>query len=208
MSSTSTHLGAVYRRIPHVASALLISLLLTAILGLWSAAVAADTELVERMRAGGHVLLLRHAYAPGTGDPSNFRLGDCATQRNLSQEGRDQARAIGQWLRERGIGRARVYSSEWCRCMETADLLELGPVKALPGLNSFYDRPQDRVPNLNAVKDFLALQPPRGELLILVTHQVNITALTGDYMDSGHGVVADLGAGGVLRPIGRLSFGE
>jgi broad specificity phosphatase PhoE len=160
------------------------------------------------MLAGGHVLLLRHALAPGTGDPEGFRLGDCSTQRNLSEAGRRQAQAIGNWLREQGIERARVYSSQWCRCLETAELLGLGPVVELPGLNSFFSRPQDREPNLAALRDFLKAQPPGGELLILVTHQVTVSAITGEYTASGHGVLATLDEGGALRPLGRIGFGE
>jgi broad specificity phosphatase PhoE len=177
-------------------------------LGTTTTAWSGDDRLVQRLRAGGEVLLIRHAAAPGTGDPAGFRLGDCATQRNLSDTGREQARAIGDWLRDRGIERAHVYSSQWCRCLETAELLDLGPVVELPGLNSFYERPQDREPNLAAARDFLKGRPPRGELLILVTHQVTISALTGEFTASGHGVLATLGQGGALRTVGRIGFGE
>lgn len=173
-----------------------------------TSAWSGDDHLVQRMLAGGEVLLIRHAAAPGTGDPEGFRLGDCATQRNLSDTGRKQAGAIGDWLRDQGIERARVYSSQWCRCLETAELLDLGPVVELPGLNSFYDRPQDRDPNLAAIRDFLKARPPRGGLLILVTHQVTISALTGEFTAAGHGVLATLGKGGALRTVGRLGFGE
>lgn len=177
-------------------------------LGTATTSWSGDDHLVQRMLAGGEVLLIRHAAAPGTGDPAGFRLGDCTTQRNLSDTGRKQARAIGDWLRDQGIERARVYSSQWCRCLETAELLDLGPVVELPGLNSFYDRPQDREPNLAAIRDFLTALPPRGGLLILVTHQVTISALTGEFTASGHGVLATLGKGGALRTVGRIGFGE
>jgi broad specificity phosphatase PhoE len=177
-------------------------------LGTTTTAWSGDDRLVQRLLAGGEVLLIRHAAAPGTGDPAGFRLGDCATQRNLSDTGREQARAIGDWLRDQGVGRARVYSSQWCRCLETAELLDLGLVVELPGLNSFYERPQDREPNLAAIRDFLKARPPRGELLILVTHQVTISALTGEYTASGHGVLATPGKGGALRTVGRFGFGE
>jgi len=177
-------------------------------LGTATTAWSGDDHLVQRMLAGGEVLLIRHAAAPGTGDPEGFRLGDCATQRNLSDTGRKQARAIGDWLRDQGIERARVYSSQWCRCLETAERLDLGPVVELSGLNSFYERPQDREPNLAAIRDFLTALPPRGGLLILVTHQVTISALTGEFTASGHGVLATLGKGGALRTVGRIGFGE
>jgi len=97
---------------------------------------ARDDEVARRLHDGGTVLLIRHALAPGIGDPDGFRLDGCATQRSLSDEGRRQARAIGDWLQARGIGQARVYSSQWCRCLETAALLDLGPVTELPALNS------------------------------------------------------------------------
>ena len=81
---------------------------------------------------------MRHATAPGTGDPAEFQLDDCATQRNLSAVGREQARATGARLRAAGITSAEVYSSQWCRCLETARLLGLGEVLELPALNSFF----------------------------------------------------------------------
>lgn len=88
----------------------------------------------------GKVIIVRHAIAPGTGDPSNFEVDDCSTQRNLDTSGRNQALAMGDWLRSQGVDSARVYSSQWCRCKDTAELLKLGPVKELPALNSFYQR--------------------------------------------------------------------
>ena len=137
-----------------------------------------QSDMIKRMKTGGHILMIRHALAPGTGDPVNFRIGDCATQRNLDDRGRNQARSIGNWLRAQGIGSARVYSSQWCRCLETAELLELGSVAELPALNSFYELTQDRQPNLKALRKFIAVQPSDGVLVILVTHFVTISALS------------------------------
>ena len=115
---------------------------------LLASATAADAgALIDEIKDGGHVLMIRHALAPGTGDPDNFRIGDCATQRNLNDEGRKQARQIGQWLREQSIASAKMYSSQWCRCLETARLIGLGPVSELKALNSFYERPEDRTPH-------------------------------------------------------------
>lgn len=156
----------------------------------------------------GRVLVLRHALAPGTGDPDNFRLDDCATQRNLDARGRAQAAAIGARLRELGVGLARVYSSQWCRCLETARLLDLGPVTELPALNSFFQRPHDREPNLAALRTFLDAQPRDGGLLVLVTHQVTVTALSGAFVASGEGVVLGLEPGGGTRVLGRVGFGD
>jgi broad specificity phosphatase PhoE len=169
---------------------------------------SSEGELAQRLRDVGQVLLIRHAEAPGTGDPEAFRVGDCSTQRNLSEAGRDQARAIGAWLRDRGVARARVFSSQWCRCLETAELLGMGPVEELPALNSFYQRPADREPNLEALDVFLAAQPPDGELLVLVTHQVTISAVSGEFVRSGRGVIKTLGRDGVLDQAALVGFGQ
>ena len=99
---------------------------------------AGEAALLAALREGRAVALMRHATAPGTGDPAGFALGDCTTQRNLSAAGREQARATGARLRAAGIAMARIYSSQWCRCLETARLLGLGEVTELPALNSFF----------------------------------------------------------------------
>lgn len=165
-------------------------------------------DLTDRMKSGGHVLMIRHALAPGTGDPANLKIGDCSTQRNLDGRGRAQARAIGNWLRARGIKSANIYSSQWCRCLETAELLELGPVTELPALNSFFERTQEREPNLTALRKFLTRQPPDGKLIILVTHFVTISAITGEGVSSGEGVLLELDDDTPYRVVGRLNFTE
>ncbi len=152
--------------------------------------------------------MIRHALAPGSGDPANFRIGDCSTQRNLDDRGRDQARRIGRWLRAHGVDSARVFSSQWCRCRETAELLDLGTVAELPALNSFFERPQDRAPNLAALRSFLENQPTDGELIILVTHFVTIAAVAGESVPSGEGVILRLSGGGTFDVVGRLAIQE
>ena len=129
--------------------------------------------------------------APGTGDPPEFRIGDCETQRNLDDEGRAQARRFGERLRKAGVEKeAAVYSSQWCRCMETAELLGLGPVRELPALNSFFQRPQDRAGNLAALEEFIKrLGKGTDRPVILVTHQVTISAMTGGWVESGEAKV-------------------
>ena len=184
----------------------LVSVLSVLLVGAASSVWAASDTVVDQLRAGGHALIIRHAQAPGFGDPQGFRLDDCTTQRNLSQAGRIQARAIGDWLRARGIEHARVYSSQWCRCLETAELLGLGAVTELPALNSFFERPQDREPNLAGLRDFFDRQTPDGNPLVLVTHQVTITALTGEYAASGTGVLVALEPDGAVRTVARVDF--
>jgi len=157
--------------------------------------------------SSGHVIMVRHALAPGSGDPKNFRIGDCSTQRNLDVRGRVQAGAVGRWLRSNGISSARIYSSQWCRCLETARLMDLGPVEELAALNSFYERPQDREPNLSALRTFLSKQPRNSHLIVLVTHYVTIAGLTGEAVSSGEGVLLKLAGDGGVTVVRRLNFG-
>jgi phosphohistidine phosphatase SixA len=157
-----------------------------------------------QLRQGVAVALIRHAIAPGLGDPPGFRIGDCTTQRNLSQEGRDQARRIGEFFREKGVKETSVYSSQWCRCLETARLLALGPVKELPALNSFFeDRSTDEAQTKQIRKFITSL--PTGKPVIMVTHQVNITALTGIVPSSGEIIILQLTQDGQGKVLGRFT---
>ncbi|MEN9293955.1 MAG: hypothetical protein RIT31_720, partial [Actinomycetota bacterium] len=115
------------RRVALLIAAVVISSLLP------NQAVAKDLAIWDKLQGTnprGYVLLMRHALAPGVGDPENFKLGDCSTQRNLSAEGREDAREIGEWLKRRDIPILRVESSRWCRARETAELLGIGKVRA------------------------------------------------------------------------------
>ncbi|MGB0722853.1 MAG: histidine phosphatase family protein [Gammaproteobacteria bacterium] len=164
---------------------------------------AADQAAWDALRGGGHVALIRHAKAPGMGDPDNFDVDDCATQRNLDQTGRDQARAIGDLFRSHGIASAEVHSSRWCRCLETARLMDLGPVSERPVLNSFFQDFARREPQTRALGQWLAahaLEKP----LVLVTHQVNITAFSGVYPASGEIVIMAREADGGFRVVGTI----
>ena len=145
-------------------------------------------KLLAALKMGDHVALVRHALAPGTGDPENFRLDDCSTQRNLSPEGRSQAERIGARFKQAGITDADIFASQWCRCQETAELLDLGDPIPLPALNSFFRDYSRKTMQTEALFAWLADQPlPRP--LLLETKQVNITAFTGIYPDSGEVVV-------------------
>ncbi len=152
----------------------------------------------------GRVLMLRHARAPGIGDPPGFRLSDCATQRNLDETGRAQAKTLGQQLAEAGIVKATIYSSQWCRCLETARLLQLGAVTTLPALNSFFNRPEDRQARLAALRTFLAGLPIAGPPVILVTHQVTINAFTDAGAPAGGGSIFQLNGSGSPLWLGSL----
>jgi len=186
------------------------SYLLICLLGLSTLAMAENdpdpAAMFGRMKTGGHILMIRHALAPGNGDPANFQIGDCSTQRNLDGRGREQATAIGKMLRSKGIASARVYSSQWCRCYETAKLLALGPVAELPALNSFFELTQNREPNLKALRKFIAEQPPDGRLVILVTHFVTVSAVTGEGVSSGDGVLLKLNKNAPYEVVGRVNF--
>ncbi len=168
------------------------------------AARAAEPLPLEELGKPGRVLMLRHANAPGIGDPPGFRLADCSTQRNLDAAGRAQAAQLGERLARAGVTRAQVYSSQWCRCLETARLLNLGPVRELPALNSFYGRTQDREANLAALRAFLASLPNDGPPVVLVTHQVTISAFTGQGAESGGGALLELNGSGAPRVLGEF----
>ena len=150
------------------------------------------------------VLFLRHALAPGFGDPARFSIDDCRTQRNLSLPGRDQARRIGAYLRNEAIDIRVILSSRWCRCVETAAELGLGPFTTHDGLNSFFDGHVDRdetIELLRAQLDRTAGTRTDGQVTLMVTHQVVITAITGIAPQSG-GFVAYNSRTGATRRAG------
>jgi hypothetical protein len=160
----------------------------------------ADDAAWVALKAPGSIVLFRHALAPGGGDPPGFKAGDCSTQRNLSDEGRVQAQRIGQTLRERGIPVQAVWHSEWCRTRDTAQLafpeLHNKAMRAEPAFNSFFgDRSKEPAQTAAARKLLLAWRDPGTQagkdagVLVVFTHQVNITQLTEIFPQSGEGVV-------------------
>ena len=163
----------------------------------WSGSVVAS-DLSTQLKQADHVLLIRHAYAPGVGDPPGYNLERCETQRVLNDEGRQQAQRIGQWLRARGVVSARVYSSVWCRCQQTASLLQLGAVTIEPSLASFFDQPEREAAQNQRLQAFIrgALRSKGEQALILVTHHVNIRAFMGRDIGSGDMVLARVDAQG------------
>ena len=176
---------------------------LAILLGAGAAHANDSAKLWDALRQGTAFAIMRHALAPGTGDPDNFKVGDCSTQRNLSDTGRKQAREIGARFRSNGITKANVLTSQWCRCRETAELLALGQVKELPSLNSFFQKFEQRETQTKALRKWLMTSRPEGPL-VLSTHQVNISALTGSYTSSGEIVVAQIDADGKVKVLGSI----
>jgi phosphohistidine phosphatase SixA len=162
-------------------------------------ALAAPVDLVSALEIGGCALMLRHAQTEaGVGDPANFRLGQCNTQRNLSAEGRAQARRMGLWLQSQQLKASRIRSSGWCRCLDTA-ALAFGPAEVFAALNSTFDNPQLQAEQTQLLRAALKVIP-RGQFEIWVTHQVNISALTGEWATTGEAfVVGPNDAGATVR---------
>ena len=153
--------------------------------------------------AKGYVLLLRHSLAPGVGDPENFKLGDCSTQRNLSQEGRDDAAEIGAWIKRQKVKIYRVESSRWCRARQTAKLLDIGKVKLNKNLDSlFRESDLESHPKTLKTKEQILNHRNKSGLLVLVGHYVNIAALVGVGVDSGEGLIVKANKNSVIKVLG------
>lgn len=151
---------------------------------------ASATDVASLLRQGGCVLLLRHAQTvPGVGDPPGFQLGRCDTQRNLSESGRVQAQRIGVWLAARSLAPVAVRSSAWCRCVDTAQLA-FGTATVWPALNSTFGDRLDQ-PDATAILRSALRALPASRFEAWVTHQVNITALTGVVPAMGEALVVD-----------------
>ena len=152
----------------------------------------------------GYVLLMRHALAPGVGDPENFNVSDCATQRNLDEEGRQDAQDIGGWLERREVKILRVETSRWCRAKETAQLLNVGKVRLNKNLDSLFEDDSDwssHPQTVNIKKRILDHRNKRG-LLIFVGHFVNFQAVAGVSLDSGEGALVRATPQGGIRVMG------
>lgn len=154
------------------------------------AAANGDAALWQALREGRAVALIRHAEAPGTGDPPGFRLDDCATQRNLSPAGREQARRFGNAFRQNGIDSALVLSSAWCRAQDTARLLDLGRVEIAPALASLQGRQENRGPQTAELRALIG-SLPEGRPAVLVSHGATISAFTNAYPQSGEAIVIE-----------------
>ncbi len=171
----------------------------------WPASRAANPDALALLRTGGVVLAMRHALAPGTFDPPNFELGNCATQRNLSDEGRDQARRIGAALKAKGLVPARVRSSPWCRCVDTAQLA-FGSAEAWSALGSprgyTESTNEAHLAQLRTALSEAKAKPGRFE--VWVTHMFVLSALVDTNTTSGEGLVLRAAPGGRIEVLARL----
>ena len=179
-----------------------------------SKTIKLDSIILNGLQSGQYVILLRHALAPGFSDPEIFDVNDCSTQRNLSDQGRQQAQRIGKLLKTNGIQQAVVYSSQWCRCLETARLLDLGEVTELPIINSFFQRTELKDQRTQGLRQWLIDNKPINSNnkqiapTILVTHQVNITALTDVFPSSGELVIVNVDGLGSVSVVTQLETGH
>jgi phosphohistidine phosphatase SixA len=156
------------------------------------------SELSEALKKSDHVLLMRHALAPGVGDPAGYSLQDCKTQRNLDSKGREQAQRTGQWLKKQGVSEALLFTSAWCRCKETAESLALGVPVQEASLNSFFDDMRQGAQSNSRLQKFISsqLKIKGTKALILVTHHVNIAEFMGQNVGSGDMVLAKVDTNG------------
>jgi len=163
-----------------------------------------SAALWSELQKGGVGILLRHAQTEaGVGDPPGFRIGDCSTQRNLSDDGRRQAQRIGAALAARAVRVDQVLSSQWCRCLDTARLaFPKVAVEPYPALNSFFDdRSTEPQQTREVAARIAAIRAPAN--VAFVTHHVNILALTGVAAGSGEAVLVR-SAGDSVQTLGRL----
>jgi phosphohistidine phosphatase SixA len=174
--------------------------LIAAIALAFMALTAMASELADKLKLPNYALLMRHALATGTGDPAGYSLNDCSTQRNLDGQGKQQAIRTGQWLQRQGIQKAMVLTSPWCRCKDTANLLDFGQPEVEPAIGSFFEASHEAADYTQRLQKRLAqLGPTKGDkALILVTHHVNILDYMGSHVGSGDMVLVQFDAQGKL----------
>ena len=150
-----------------------------------------NKKLINQLEEGGKLIFIRHAYAPGSGDPHNFNLNDCSTQRNLSDEGRKQAEYIGEFFRNKKIKIHKVLSSEWCRCKETAQIA-FKNFSTNSFLNSFYSSKFAKNKNnqIDALNDYIN-KFQSNKNLVFITHYVLISEVLNYAPSSGEIVVSN-----------------
>lgn len=189
----------VYRSPTAICGALLA---VVALLSLPSPALA-DEILWSLLKKGGQIVLMRHAVTtPGVGDPPGFRLDDCSTQRNLTDDGRRDAQRVGAEFRARGVVVESVLSSPWCRCVETANLA-FGRANTSTALSNLFTHPENRDRQVREMRDLIA--SPRVGNRVLVSHGATIAALTGVSLGTAEMLIVTPQGGGQFVVNGRLS---
>lgn len=163
----------------------------------------AETDPWRIWKQPGVQAIMRHTTAPGVGDPDNFVLGRCETQRNLSAQGLEESKALGQKIKENGIQLDAIYSSQWCRCLDTARGLGVASVFELPSLNSFFEERGKSSVQTAGLKEHIA-KLKKGQKVLYVTHQVNTTALTGVYPASGEIILFRMNKDKTVEVLGRI----
>ena len=160
-----------------------------------------NKKLINQLEDGGKLIFIRHAYAPGSGDPDNFNLNDCSTQRNLSKEGRKQAKYIGEFFKNKKIKVDKVLSSEWCRCKETA-VIAFSDYKTENFLNSFFSNKfrKNKDLQIKNLKSYIDKWDKKKNL-ILITHYVVILEILDYAPSSGEIVISDMN----FKLIGSIS---
>ena len=150
-----------------------------------------NEKLINSLREGGKLIFIRHAYAPGNGDPENFNLKDCSSQRNLNQEGINQSKKIGFFFTQNKIQIDKVLTSKWCRCKDTAKYA-FDNYKTFSALNSFYDArfAKNKAEQIKNLKKYI-LNWNSKKNLVLVTHFVVISEILGTASSSGEIIVSD-----------------
>jgi phosphohistidine phosphatase SixA len=173
--------------------------------GVCGAASADEAGTVALLQTGGLVVAFRHATAPGSFDPPQFQLGDCSTQRNLSEEGRSQARRTGQWFAQRGLRPAQVRSSPWCRCVDTATLAFEAP-QVWPALGSPHGSPETTgAAHLRELRAALGRASQQtGQFEVWVTHMFVLQDLADTHTSSGEGLLLRANAKGAVQVLARL----
>lgn len=160
--------------------------------------LAASANLATDLSDGQHVLLMRHADAPGYGDPIGYQIDHCSSQRNLGDYGKKQAVLIGEWLKKQGITSADLSSSPWCRCIDTAKLLDKGPVQISTIIGSFFDDMSLEKQQTKQLEQLIQMKLSDNNKapVILVTHHVNIQAYTGKVVNVGDMVLVKVNKNG------------
>ncbi len=150
-----------------------------------------NDKFANILKEGKKIVFVRHALAPGNGDPNNFNINDCSTQRNLNEEGRAQSEKIGNFFKNKNIKIHKVLSSEWCRCKETAKIA-FGNYQTFNALNSFYDArfAKNKSKQIKDLKDYID-NWENDSNLIIVTHYVVISALINRVPSSGEMIITD-----------------